>query len=240
VRWWFVLLLAGCGRLGFEYRTGDGAAPGDDAPTVPITLVQQMIHEMDQVTTAQVSLPNDVTPGNVLLASMTCYNCGDVNALQTVSGAGASWTLVVGGPPTGVLGNEEVWLYVGTQPVAGAATITITATLNDWVIGLSEWSGLTGTVDVTNVQLENNMVSSMTSPALLTTHADDLLLVVESDYCGGGPTSPPDRGFQTLMSTMSTPTHTVAYRVVTATGSYATTWGICSTTPYAVIAGAIE
>ena len=150
-----------------------------------------------------------------------------------VTGGGVTLTQAV----TVQIGIEEnLYIYYGTNSSGGTKTVTINGTSDNWVLEVSEWSGLanSGTLDVTG-----SATGTGTSPSsgnVTTTNANDLLIAFETDFSGAPPSAGPTNSFTALNSGSLNQPHNPAYRIVSATGTYNTGWTIGSNSWGGVIA----
>jgi hypothetical protein len=87
---------------------------------------------------------------------------------------------------------------------------------------LSEWTGGTGTVDQSNTATAIN--DFPTTPSITTTAANELILAIGATGSVASQLAGPTGGFTALTANSTMPLVFFAYRLVSSTGSYGTSW----------------
>lgn len=143
-------------------------------------------------------------------------------ASQTITSiTGATWTRV-GQNTSG--GDLEIW--TGTSPSSSAITITGTNYFGIFQPGfaiVAEFSGMNAILDGSAVTTAGGSWP-VTTGALATTNAADLLLTAVLSYNGGGFEAAVSSGWTLLAAPRGTFSLAAAYQFVNTTGSYAATW----------------
>lgn len=161
-----IVLLAGCGRLGFDPTTSGVEVATDAASTAGLALVQEEIHYVAATPAAAVTLPTTPIAGDVLVM----IGATPDGALDAVTGGGA-WTRAAASTTNK---NVEIWYAIadGTSATVTASRAGNTA---DMWLAVSEWRGLATPV-VLEGATDQAGVASPTSAGTLETHGPALVV----------------------------------------------------------------
>ncbi|HTD46175.1 MAG TPA: glycoside hydrolase family 5 protein [bacterium] len=194
-----------------------------------IALVQQTANSGANIRSLTVTLPQTPRAGDVLIVTNVSNN-RQVN----VSGGGVSswnyiWSQV----------HENTVIVYGTVDSSPSATLTMTLigprSRGDLSSIVSEWSGLTGTLDGSGTA--TGSASPIGTAVVATANANDLLISVGGDTGGMIP------GWWTAFTAPAQPLHAkieAAYQVVSAAGSYSNTWSDTGSTGWEAVIGALQ
>ncbi len=172
--------------------------------------------------THSLSLSPSPTAGNALVVSVMTNG----TTVSAISCTGASCTF--GTPVTsGGAVNARVTTYAVLNVPASVTAISVTmvADFNVCVIAVEEFSGVATSSAGDGSAVDHSFSASITAPAVITTNAFDVIVGTGAYYntISAGPTNSftntpgtPNTG-QTIRMVM-------AYRIVSATGSYSTLW----------------
>ncbi|TMI90241.1 MAG: glycoside hydrolase family 5 protein [Bacillati bacterium ANGP1] len=181
--------------------------------TQHIALVQQAANSGANITALTVTLPQVPQAGDVLVVA----NVSNNNQVDVSGGGVSSW--------------NYIWSQVreNTVIVYGIVDSSPSAALTMRLIGapspgdlssiVSEWSGLSGTLD--GLDTATGPASPIATAAMATANGNDLLISVGGDTGGMLP------GWWTAFSAAAQQPHAkieAAYQVVSAAGRYANTW----------------
>ena len=182
-----------------------------------ISLVQQtpVIDSGSAQTSVTATFPLNMTAGNVLVATL---RVGAGSVPSSVTGGGTTLTLAKSQPR----GSWTVNIYYGTISTGGTKTVTLTGPSDRYDLAVSEWSGLSGTLDATGGQAGTS--GSVPGPAysgdVITTNASDLVVSVNSIDCYNVlPSAGPTNSFLALNLLASPRPLFQAYRIVSSTGT---------------------
>lgn len=193
-----------------------------------IAFVQSAKATANGATTLDVSLTG-VASGNTLISYAALYKSGSSATYTGVSGGGATWA----NRKAEQQSEKYVSIWEGYNSTGGSVTVTHTPSASsDLAIVLSEWSGLvnTGAYDVS--ASNNNGFSTDTSPdstATTTTAQADELLVGIMTHNGTTISVTPGGSFTELDDVLTGASGAIcaaSYRIVSATGTYSSTWTI--------------
>jgi len=202
-------------------------------PTASPSLIQQAANSGTGITSLTVTLPQTPQLGDVLIVTeVSNYNRAGVSG-----GGVSSWTYIWS------QANENtviVYSIVGSSPSA-TLTITLVATPSpgDLCAVVSEWSGLSGATDGTGIA--TGTASPITTAPITTANATDLLISVRGDTGSMTPGSP-GTGWTAFTAPPQQPKAQIeaAYQIVSATGSYSTTWSDTGSTGWGAVIAALK
>jgi Big-like domain-containing protein/calcineurin-like phosphoesterase family protein len=203
---------------------------GGPPPPGNITFVRQAT-----ASGSAVSLAVPITgtaAGNTLVASIALAAGSSKSVTSVTDSAGGTWTKGPVGFQTGANSRIEIWFRTGV----GAGVTSVTATLSAAAAvsaNVSEWSGVAtaGALDASGGQ-GNAASTTASTPSVTTTNANDVV-VGAINYPGAVTSTLQTAGF-TGLTNFSSGTSTngrAAYRIVTATGSYQTSWTLSVAAP---------
>ncbi len=188
-----------------------------------VTLVQDApIAQCSTATSCTATFGVNIAAGHALIATFSSNHGG---TLTSVTGGGVTWTQAINIQ----LGTQEqLYIYYGTSSSGGTNTVTINGTSDNWALEVSEWSGLANaaTLDVTGSATDTAGSTIASSGNAVTANANDLLIAFETDFSGAAPAAGPTNSFTALHSGFLNQPHNPAYRIVSAGGTYNTTWTI--------------
>src|SRR5579871_4713288 len=183
------------------------------------SLVQQASGDNvgNNTNTLTVKLPQAPSSSNVLVLIFD-----QIGTSQTITSiTGANWTRV-GQNTSG--GDLEIW--TGTSPSSSTITITGTKTFGLFQPGyaiVTEFSRINPTLDGTAVTTSGG-TWPVTTGALTTTNASDLLMTAVLSYNGGGTEATVSSGWTLLAAPPGTFSLAAAYQFVKTAGSQTATW----------------
>lgn len=195
-------------------------------PPNTITLVQQNIGDGSTCiatsgTSVTCALPSNTAAGHLLVLQ---WGANPVAAtIMGVSGlCSGSWNSAVA-----TNFNRSVAIFYCSSSTSGSNSLTITASNacsgSGCSANLSEWSGITGTVDQTNHQASTS--ANPLTGTVTTTSANELLIGMTRDANAGTLVSGPTNSFIAMNSPgVTTDGVEFAYRIVSAIGTYSTDW----------------
>lgn len=180
------LLVAGCGRVGFDsIATTTDTAVADAAMThdatepalAPITFIQTSSSAAaPPTTTASTTLPQPVTIGNALIVGIFFINSGPMPVTTITDSAGAPYTILQG--PSSFNGFGQ---YLAFAPITSSGTLTVTvttSTANQYLdVRVHEYAGisLTQPLDV-SAEATGSGVGTIEGPAVTTTGPAELIV----------------------------------------------------------------
>lgn len=153
-----ILVLAGCGRIGFAAQESDPDAPLDtvvvDAPAVAPSFVQHIVGYGTGVTNPVV-MPQPVTAGSALVAFALSQEMPDMTITDTQTQDWQRAGVIV----SGLTGSKvNAWFVCNAKP--GAETVSLTQSFNNGPVHISVFeiagAALSGCVD----QKGQNVVST--------------------------------------------------------------------------------
>lgn len=190
---------------------------------------------VQQTSTATCSATSGTTVSCVLGGAPTNGNALVLNfgsnpntaTISSISETGATWNRVTGSN-TGR--NSEIWLACNVSSASATITVTVGATLagSGGLGNVSEWSGLNGSCPGDTQNGATGSGNTQTTATLTTTNAKDLI-VANTRPSGGTYSSGPTSSFIAL-NTPTANSFFPAYIIVSATGSYSTSWATTGTT----------
>lgn len=153
-----------------------------------------------------------------------CFSYGSAD--QSPASTGATWVNVGFSGASGAYGTE-IWCATLTGSPGSTVTVTLNYTTSpsaNIVLGnVSEWSGTTCNLNGSPVvNFSNTGAMSIPTANLTTTNASDLLLATLF-YAASSLTGGPSNSY-TALNTSNASHQQNAYRVVSSTGTYSTTW----------------
>jgi len=219
----------------YSHTWSDTGATGWDAAIAAlqgngIAFLQQAANSGTNVPSLTVTLPQTPRPGDVLVVTNVSNN-----TQVSVSGGGvASWnyvwsqahenTVIVYGTVGSNPDNRVRMDLIGTPSGTGDLTSIV-----------SEWAGLSGTVDGSGTA--TGTASPIQTGTLTTVNATDLLIAV------GGDTGSMTPGSWTAFTPPTQQPHAkieAAYQIVSATGSYSNTWSDIGSTGWDAVIAAFK
>jgi hypothetical protein len=195
----------------------------------PYTLVQQIpsgstcTNSSGSSATIPCVMSFNITAGHrlFLMIGMAMNTDGE---FSSATGCSSSWTSV---KKTNTDAYAEI-LYC-SNATGGSTTVTVTmagncgaGALYNCSANLSEWSGGAGVVDQTATG--SGISGTATTDSVTTTAAQELILAVTGTNSGGSLSSGPSGGFTALTANTTAPLSFFAYKIVTTTGTYSTSW----------------
>jgi hypothetical protein len=172
------VMLAACGRIGFDGELARDGAAGDAPSGEPIAFVQASVVGSGDTPAAQISLAS-VTEGDLLVLPISTRPPGNGVVLDSVVDDRSSTYTILGPFDSG---NARAYLaYTLIGP--GSAGLTATVTINKpgisfFDLRMEEYSGVTDTLDVavgSNGPDEGMAAAHLT---LTTSMPDDLIVVL--------------------------------------------------------------
>lgn len=191
-----------------------------------IAFVQSAKATANGASTIDVSLTG-VGAGNTLISYASLYKSGGSATYTGVSGGGATWN----NRQATQQSEKYSSIWEGQSSTGGSVTVTHTPSVSaDLACVVAEFSGLvtTGAYDVSAE--DTSGFGSDTAPnstATATTAEGDELLVGIMTHNGATISATPGGSFTQLsdiLSGASTAVCAAAYRIVSATGTYSSTW----------------
>jgi hypothetical protein len=139
-----------------------------------------------------------------------------------VSGGGVTW---VKGRSGGSHSVVEIWYGINSSGTGTAITVSYTNATGSGGVNVSEFSGVatSNALDVAPAS-STGVSGTPTTPTAVTSNANDLLVGAVADTSVGATTGGPTNSFRALSEAASSNKIVPAYRIVTATGSYNTSW----------------
>ena len=189
-------------------------------PASSVNLIQQATGTNlgNNGNTLTVTLPHAPDNSDVLVLIFD-----QTGASQTITSiTGATWTRV--GQNTSSGGDLEIW--TGTSPTSSTITVTGTNYFGLFQPGyaiVTEFSGITATLDGSAITTSAG-IWPVTTGALTTTNAGDLLLTAVLSYSGGGSNASVSSGWSLLAPPPGTYSLAAAFKAVNTTGPSTATW----------------
>jgi hypothetical protein len=146
--------------------------------------VQQKLNKSDTTNSLVITLDATPTNGNRLIV---CSSNSGTGTITGISQTNVSWSsLVVSGASAP---RQEIW--VGVVSASAGTTVTISYSASNFNgASVSEWNGITGTLAQSAVRNGISHGSWDATDAILPTHANALVLAVQSQSSGAGTTHP--------------------------------------------------
>jgi hypothetical protein len=193
-------------------------------PPGSITLVGQRTAALTASGTTLSVLVPATAAGNALVASFAVAAGSSKSVTAVTDSSGGTWTKGPVGYQSGSNTRVELWYRTGVP----AGITSVTATLSPagvFSANVSEWSGVASAspLDVQGSR-GNAAATAAATPALSTTHADDLVIGA-INYPGTATSSLSSSGFTALSPyNAGSVNGRAAYRTVSSTGTYQATW----------------
>ena len=154
-------------------------------------------------------------------SALVLFSANNNVSVSEVSGGGVTWARGVVGGSHSVM---EIWYGLNSSGSGTTITVSYNGTGSGGV-NVSEFSGVapSNAVDVappTNAGVTTNPIT----PAAVTSNASDLIVGAAADTSVTATTAGPTNSFIALTEAANTNKIIPAYRIVTATGSYSTSW----------------
>jgi hypothetical protein len=169
------------------------------------------------------TVPIATTAGDALVATVA-IGAGSTSAVSSIADtSGGSWTKGPVGFLAGSSTRVELWYRTGV-PAVGSVTITLTSA-KAAAATVAEFSGIAaaGALDASAATSTSSSTTAAT-PSITTTNATDLV-VGAINYPGSASSTLGTPGFTSLRdASVPTVNGRAAYRVTTATGSWAVGW----------------
>jgi len=193
----------------------------------PPALVQSNVQTYASATSGSISLPSAATIGNTV-TFMTAGRAS-TDSISTLSGCGATFSKVASIYSTNI--NAEIWVGVCTTTANTFSWTNAVALLRSAQV--MEFSGLTGAKDVSDAGSNANSFTN-TTPGVTTTRAATVIIAAggldKTGTAGAGPSNSfVNGGVVSGGGGGNINTGFFAYRIVSATGTYSTTWTLSGT-----------
>jgi hypothetical protein len=155
-------------------------------------------------------------------SALVLYSDNDSVNVTGVSGGGVSW---VRGSSSGSHSVIDIWYGLNSSGSGTAITVTYSDATGSGGVNVSEFSGVatSNALDVAPASA-SGVSTTPTTPTAVTTNASDLILAGAADSSVGATTGGPTNSFIALSEAANINKIIPAYRVVTVTGSYSTSW----------------
>jgi hypothetical protein len=202
---------------------------GGGPPPTGINFVRQASGASTTGTTLNVNI--GATAGDTLVASIAVAAGSSKQVTGVTDSTGGTWTKGPVGFQSGSNNRVEMWYRVNVP----AGITRVTATLSASGVSsatVSEWSGVVDTAPVDQMAGRGNAASTTAAtPTITTTNANDLV-IASINYPGAVSSTLTTSGF-TPLSNFNSGTSTngrAAYRIVSTTGGYETSWTLSAAT----------
>jgi PKD repeat protein len=155
-------------------------------------------------------------------SALVLFSANNNVNITGVSGGGVTW---VRGSSSSSHSVVEIWYGLNSSGTGTAITVNYTNATGSGAVNVSEFSGVatTNALDVAPAP-SNGVSTTPTSPTAATNNPNDLVLAAAADTSVGATTSGPTNSFIALTEASNSNKIIPAYRIVTASGSYSTTW----------------
>ena len=183
-----------------------------------IALVQQRTTTYASAASVVVNLNAAPRAGSALVL----FSANNSVGVTGVSGGGVSW---VRGSSSGAHSVNDIWYGLNSSGSGTAITVSYASAAGSGGVNVSEFSGIVTSNALDAAPLTTFGIS--TTPTTLTTvtaNAKDLILAASSDIGAGATSGGPTNSFIALSEAANSNKIVPAYRIVTATGSYGTSW----------------
>ncbi|GEM_PF-4871655 len=207
---------------------------------VTIALVQQATNFViaNGATTLTVTLSSVPSSGNALICAAGFLSSGGANNLSSIAGGGGqAWQKAVISEDSGQFVTGEVWyslnIGTGTQTVTLTMANAINSANSDMeYANVAEWAGLLTTTPTDGTGSESTAQSggggglTVNSPNVTTGNANDLVVAVLSGSASAASKGPNNQfvSMTGVNQSYNFDNLEPAYRIVTATGTYTTSW----------------
>ncbi|HST14090.1 MAG TPA: chitobiase/beta-hexosaminidase C-terminal domain-containing protein, partial [Gaiellaceae bacterium] len=181
------------------------------------------------------------TAGDALVAAIAVQaaSTGPINAVT--DSAGGTWTKGPVGSLTGSNTRIELWYRLNASSVTSVTASFASGTSKPLAINLTEWSGVASTAGVDAQTNGTGTSTTAAPPALTTTNASDVVIGAINFSSTSATSGAPSNGFTALNDLNMTTSHgRVAYRLVSAAGSYQPTWTLSAASPFGAVALALK
>jgi len=195
------------------------ALKGSGSTSVPgAAFVQQQTATYASAASVVVNLNAAPHAGSALVL----FSANNTVGVTGVSGGGVSW---VRASLSGAHSVNDIWYGLNSSGSGTAITVSYASAAGSGGINVSEFSGIVTSNALDAAPLTTFGIS--TTPTTLTTvtaNAKDLILAASSDIGAGATSGGPTNSFIALSEAANSNKIVPAYRIVTATGSYGTSW----------------
>ena len=183
-----------------------------------ISFVQQKSTSFSSVSTVVATLPAAPHPGSALVL----FSANDNVPISSVSGGGVSWVSASSGGSHSVI---NIWYGLNSSGSGSAITVTYADATGSGGVNVSEFSGIatSNALDVAPAT-SSGVSTTPTTPTAVTNNAHDLILAAAADTDLAATTAGPTNSFIALTEAASANKIVPAYRIVSATGSFSTSW----------------
>jgi hypothetical protein len=180
--------------------------------------VQQKTATYSAAASVVVGLSKAPGAGNALVL----FSDNDNVAITGVTGGGVTW---VKGSSHGTHSVGEIWYGLNSTGSGSSVTVNYANATGSGGVNVSEFSGV-ATANALDVAPAGKAGSSTTptTPTAVTTNANDLILAAATDTTITATIAGPTNSFTALTEAAKVNKIIPAYRIVTATGSYSTSW----------------
>jgi hypothetical protein len=183
-----------------------------------ISFVQQKTATYSSAASVVAKLGAAPHPGSALVLFSANNN---VN-ITGVSGGGVTWVRASASSSHSV---AEIWYGLNSSGSGTAITVTYTNATGSGGVNVSEFSGVASSKALDAVPAPTTGIStSPTTPITITNNANDLILAAAADTSVGATAAGPINSFIALTEAVNSNKIIPAYRIVSATGSYNTSW----------------
>jgi hypothetical protein len=184
----------------------------------PITFIQQKTATYSSAASVMVNM--NAAPGAG--SALVLYSDNDSVGVTSVSGGGVSW---VHGSSGGSHSVIDIWYGLNSSGSGTAITVSYANATGAGGVNVSEFSGVATSNALDIAPASTSGVSTTpTTPTAVTTNANDLILAGAADISVAATTGGPTNSFIALSEAADINKIVPAYRIVTATGSYSTSW----------------
>ena len=183
-----------------------------------IAFVQQKIATYSSASSVVATLAAAPHPGSALVL----FSANNNVSVTAVTGGGVTWVQSSSG---GTHSAIDIWYGLNSSGSGTAITVTYANATGSGGVNLSEFSGIatSNALDVAPATT-SGISTSPTTPSAVTTNAHDLIVGAVADTDLAATTGGPTNSFTALTEAANANKIVPAYRIVSATGSYNTSW----------------